>query len=615
MSVNNDKKREIESSSTNDLNPEKKAKIDDSATKLSESNKEDQTDSNKNVNNEKESKKTEYKKQKIALLFGYIGTQYQGLQINVGAKTVEQTLFDAMKRCGIVDEDCESLRDTLWMRCARTDKGVHAVGNIVSFKANMINNFIKNLNSELPDDIRVFGFRPTTPGFHCKKFCEARTYQFVIPTFVFKVPTPMNDDDELFHSYRIDDETLKNFRKLMKSYEGSHNFHNYTIRKQLKDPSSQRVMKQISVEEPFVHNSMEFIVIRLLGQSFMMHQIRKMTGFAVMIIRRHLPHNVIAKTFKSPKLKLPLIPGVGLAIRHCWFTNYDNNRDRSKPQLTWVKEQPDLDDFMHKQIIPHVYELETGEWLKQQKEEFEDKKDTLTNNDDEEETLFSFKIAAKRPFAVWGRVLDKYEPDYLALMVHPLLQPKHAIATFKNNSKSIETIENVHFNWLYSQDIEYNVNKLKHRNRTANEKKSSEFDETKQLIGKDIGDGVNGIVLFDSRFGWSEEHEKYMFLYYSVKGFIGGNGLENISKINLKLIKLKDNSLLADLGTFSISNNTISIDKKFVDKKFSLVLDQTNNAIGNQLQLSFINNDGEEKVLCSTLIGFRNRQRVGHLKR
>jgi tRNA pseudouridine38-40 synthase len=59
--------------------------------------------------------------------------------------------------------------------------------------------------------------------------------------------------------------------------------------------SAKRFMKQISVTEPFVIKNMEFIRVQLIGQSFMLHQIRKMTGFAIVVIRRELPDNVILR--------------------------------------------------------------------------------------------------------------------------------------------------------------------------------------------------------------------------------------------------------------------------------------------------------------------------------
>lgn len=45
------------------------------------------------------------------------------------------------------------------MRAARTDKGVHAAGNILSLKMNIPNEetLISDINSVLPEQIRVWG--------------------------------------------------------------------------------------------------------------------------------------------------------------------------------------------------------------------------------------------------------------------------------------------------------------------------------------------------------------------------------------------------------------------------------------------------------------------------
>jgi tRNA pseudouridine38-40 synthase len=44
-----------------------------------------------------------------------------------------------------------------FMRAARTDKGVHASGQLVSFKMIMENDTIEKINAALPPQIRVWG--------------------------------------------------------------------------------------------------------------------------------------------------------------------------------------------------------------------------------------------------------------------------------------------------------------------------------------------------------------------------------------------------------------------------------------------------------------------------
>lgn len=48
-------------------------------------------------------------------------------------------------------------------------------------------------------------------------------------------------------TYRISPERLQKVREGFKSYEGTHNFHNFTIQKTFKDPSSKRFIKSFEV--------------------------------------------------------------------------------------------------------------------------------------------------------------------------------------------------------------------------------------------------------------------------------------------------------------------------------------------------------------------------------
>ena len=76
------------------------------------------------------------------------------------------------------------------MRSARTDKGVHAAGNVVSCKMIVdIDDVVGKVNSFLPDQIRVFGFVRTINSFNAKVLCDSRVYEYLLPTYVF-LPRP-----------------------------------------------------------------------------------------------------------------------------------------------------------------------------------------------------------------------------------------------------------------------------------------------------------------------------------------------------------------------------------------------------------------------------------------
>lgn len=75
-----------------------------------------------------------------------------------------------------------------WMRAARTDKGVSAVGQLVSLKmvvGHTNYDVIENINKHLPAQIWVLGYTKTTAGFDARKHCDKRRYEYVLPAWAF----------------------------------------------------------------------------------------------------------------------------------------------------------------------------------------------------------------------------------------------------------------------------------------------------------------------------------------------------------------------------------------------------------------------------------------------
>lgn len=106
---------------------------------------------------------------------------------------------------------------------------------------------MEDINKFLPDDIRVFGLRRVTKGFNSKSQCDARTYSYTLPTYAFVEESPaiLSQDfkeedvekriEELstvnnkpYTEFRITSETIEKLNKILKLFEGSHNFYNFT---------------------------------------------------------------------------------------------------------------------------------------------------------------------------------------------------------------------------------------------------------------------------------------------------------------------------------------------------------------------------------------------------
>ncbi|KAM3073629.1 tRNA pseudouridine synthase 1 [Clarireedia jacksonii] len=131
-------------------------------------------------------------KRKVAVMIGYAGTGYKGLQINTKEKTIEGDMFRAFVAAGAISKaNANDPKKSQLVRCARTDKGVHAAGNVLSLKLIVEDpNVVDNINAHLPDQIRVWGIERTTGSFNSYQMCDSRWYEYLIPTYSFIPPHP-----------------------------------------------------------------------------------------------------------------------------------------------------------------------------------------------------------------------------------------------------------------------------------------------------------------------------------------------------------------------------------------------------------------------------------------
>ncbi|KAG9148006.1 hypothetical protein Leryth_003595 [Lithospermum erythrorhizon] len=374
------------------------------------------------------------------------------MQKNPGAKTIEGELEEALYQAGAVPEsDRGQSRKYDWARSARTDKGVSAVGQVVSGRFYVDPpGFVERLNSKLPDQIRIFGYKRVTGSFHAKKFCDRRRYMYLLPVFaldsschrdresvvaslgsgndlvkclecsergrkVFGVMGKRAFDDlknekegldiesgslsnntvekeEIENGVSVNGEELKNeelkhengdvgngfgvaevkksefcygdkererFNRILKYYEGTHNFHNFTTRTKAEDPSAHRYIISFDADSTVVVDGIEFVKCEVVGQSFMLHQIRKMIGLAVAIMRDCAPEFLIETAFrKDVNINVPMAPEVGLYLDECFFYSYNNKWEDSHEEVSMKAYAEEAEEFKMKYIFSHIASAE-----------------------------------------------------------------------------------------------------------------------------------------------------------------------------------------------------------------------------------------------------------------
>ena len=131
-------------------------------------------------------------KRKVAVMVGYAGTGYLGMQLNPGTKTIEGDLFAAFVAAGAISKaNADDPKKSSFLRCARTDKGVHAAGNVISLKLIVEDeDIVDRINDNLPDQIRVWGMQRTNNGFSCYTACDSRWYEYLLPSYTLLPPHP-----------------------------------------------------------------------------------------------------------------------------------------------------------------------------------------------------------------------------------------------------------------------------------------------------------------------------------------------------------------------------------------------------------------------------------------
>ena len=246
-----------------------------------------------------------------------------------------------------------------FQRAARTDKSVSAIRQIVSIKLpESITGRLDEVNKHLPLDIRLMGCERVTQSFDAKNYCDGRTYSYLMPTFAL---CPL--DQVTKESYRVSDEIIDFFNEILRGYLGSHVFHNFTSGKSYKDDSAVRVIRYMKCSRPFFacnQKELEFVVVRIKGQSFMMHQIRKMIGLAIAIVKGFATEDHLKKSMEASYMDVPKAPGLGLMLEEVHFEKYNRKfgGDGHHSSLTWDAKADAIEEFKDQFIYPVVVETE-----------------------------------------------------------------------------------------------------------------------------------------------------------------------------------------------------------------------------------------------------------------
>lgn len=152
----------------------------------------------------------------------------------------------------------------------RTDAGVHAHGQAANFKTEKFldkDKFLIDINSYLPQDIRIIKVESVDERFHARLSAVSKTYEYVIDNGA------VADVFSRKYSYRLEEALdMEKMRKAAGFLIGTHDYISFCGNKKFKK-SSVRTVTDISIVE-----SAGKIMISFTGNGFLQNMVRIMAG-------------------------------------------------------------------------------------------------------------------------------------------------------------------------------------------------------------------------------------------------------------------------------------------------------------------------------------------------
>jgi tRNA pseudouridine38-40 synthase len=204
----------------------------------------------------------------LMLKMAYDGTNYHGFQRQINALAIQEVVEKALENI---------LKEKINLAASgRTDTGVHALGQVVSFSTNgkiPTNRIVPALKSFLPKDIVVYEAREVNSSFNARFSALDKTYRYKIKTALIESPFERN------YAWQLNKELdIKKMQEASTVLLGKHDFS--AFRSLGSSPVSPfktiYVAKWIDKGE----GKLEFVIN---GDGFLYHMVRNLVGCLVKV--------------------------------------------------------------------------------------------------------------------------------------------------------------------------------------------------------------------------------------------------------------------------------------------------------------------------------------------
>lgn len=241
----------------------------------------------------------------LAIAVEFLGTNYRGWQRQKEVTGVQAVLEDAIGK--VANETVEVVA------AGRTDASVHASNMIAHFVTRAYrptHNWLRGVNSLLPDDIALRWIQPMPEDFHARFKAIARRYRYIT---LNQPQRPAILNHQVTHIHEPLD--LPAMQQAAAYITGTHDFSSYRAAA----CQSNQPVRTVSHARLFQHGA--FIVFDIQADGFLHHMVRNLMGTLYAIGRHELqPEDFLAILAKKDRtIAPPTASGDGLYFINAYY--------------------------------------------------------------------------------------------------------------------------------------------------------------------------------------------------------------------------------------------------------------------------------------------------------
>jgi tRNA pseudouridine38-40 synthase len=239
------------------------------------------------------------------LTIAYDGTDFHGWQVQRNKPTVQGEIVSVLRRL--------TQEDTQLLGAGRTDSGVHALGQVGSFRTQSglsALEFHRAMNALLPPTIRIVAVEETGPDFSARWSAKGKVYRYRI--YRGKVVPPLLWRYVLHYPFPLDEDAM---RDAAVRFVGMHDFTSFAASTGSEDDDKERNMqREIFSTELRRTEDGEELWFTVHGRSFLRYMVRKMVGTLLEVGRGKLTPADVDKLYelKDRSKSGPTVPPHGL---------------------------------------------------------------------------------------------------------------------------------------------------------------------------------------------------------------------------------------------------------------------------------------------------------------